>query len=157
MIREVLRESWAQSPAQTVGAVLASRLRERRVDECFGERRVGEAALELTQALPLVEGVAGEVDETDHVVGRAGDGDHGTAVRVTDEQDRALDVGDHGRDVFGIAGEAAVGHGGHADGEPVGEQLGNEGGEAGGVGERPVDEDDGGLGHGELLGGCHWS
>jgi hypothetical protein len=63
---------------------------------------------------------------------------------VADEDDRAVDLADDRRDVGGVTGQAPVWDRRNDDAEAVGEKLGNEGGEAGRVGEGAVNQDDGG-------------
>nr|WP_254845527.1 hypothetical protein [Microbacterium sp. RURRCA19A] len=80
-----------------VGAVLPSVDGERRVDEVLGQVGVGEAALQLAEALALCQRVARDVDEAHDVVRDAGHGDDGAAVRVplsrTAEVPRSVRIG----------------------------------------------------------------
>ncbi len=71
------------------------------------ELREREAALQLTEALALFGDVGRDVDEADDVLGGAGDGDDRAAVRVSDEDDRAVDLRGHGGDVRGVGGQSA--------------------------------------------------
>jgi hypothetical protein len=92
------------------------------------------------------------VDQRLHIVLHPGDGDHGAAVGVPDEHDGPVDLPDDRGDVGGVAGERQVRDSGCDDRDLVGEQLGDHPGEAGGIGERAVDENDGGsrIGHGQV-------
>jgi hypothetical protein len=67
---------------------------------------------------------------------------------VADEDDRPVDLADDGRDVGGVTGKVPVRYGRDNHRQAIGEQLGNDGGEARGVGESAVNEDDGGRGVG---------
>ena len=125
-----------------VGRAVAARDGLQRV----AERAAGEDRRQLEAALAGQRGERGDVDEPDDLAGVGVDVRHdGAAVRVGDEDDRALDRADHVTDGSGVGGEAAqrIGDGGH--GIPRVEQRIDDLIPARGLGEGAVDEDDGGA------------
>ncbi len=119
--------------------------RVRRVDEVGRKVRVGEPALELTEALALVERVRRDVHKAHNVLGDTGDGDDRSTVRVTGEEDRAVDLLNEVTNVGGVGDQAAVEHGRHQHGVAVFEEAKCDRRPAAGVGKRTVDKDDGGF------------
>src|SRR4051794_4549520 len=110
--------------------------------------------VQVGQVLALVRSKAGDVDEPDYVVGRAGGGDDGAAIGVSDQQNRSVDFLDHAFEVLAVAaGQPAqrVRRGDHRG--LFAEKLVVKTTEARCVSKRAVDEDDGGIGisHGDYL------
>ncbi len=110
------------------------------------------------ERLALVGRERGDVDEADDVVDlRHGVGDDRAAVGVADGEHLARDLRDRAGDVGGVDGQAAQRVDDRADLDARGEQPLGDGGPGAGVGERAVDEDDGGggvcvrVGHAERL------
>jgi hypothetical protein len=62
-----------------------------------------ELGLEVGQVLALVGSETGDVHEADDIIGRAGRPDDRTAVGMGDQQDRTVDLGDHGLEVLAVA------------------------------------------------------
>src|SRR5262249_42512955 len=103
---------------------------------------------QVGQVLALVRSKARYVDETDHVVGRAGGGDDRPAVGVTDEQDRSVDLVDHPLEGVAVAAGQSAQRIRRRDHRHVfAEQLVVQTAKAGCVSERAVDENNGGISH----------
>jgi hypothetical protein len=103
--------------------------------------RRGELGLEVGQVLALVRSEAGDVDEADDVVGRAGRCDDRTAVGVTDQQDRPVDLVNHSLEVLTVAAAEAAQRVRRSDDCHVfAEELVVQTAKAGCVSERAVDE-----------------
>ena len=65
--------------------------------------RRGEPGLKVGQVLALVRSETGDVDEADNVVSRAGRRDDRTTLRMTNQQDRPVDLINHGLNVLTVA------------------------------------------------------
>ena len=133
-----------------VGRSVAPRHRPRRL---LAEHAAREHARELEAVLTGLWGESIGVDEPDDLAGVGGDvGDHHAAVGVGGEHDGPVDRADDVRDGGGVRGEAAQRVGGGDHRMSGVEQRIDDGVPARGLGERAVDENDGGL-HGKLLSG----
>jgi hypothetical protein len=82
---------------------LVAAFRELVLDDVGDDPGRRELGLEVGQVLALVGSETGDVDEADDVVGRAGRGDDGAAVGVTDQQNRPVDLPYHSPGVLTVA------------------------------------------------------
>jgi hypothetical protein len=85
-------DSWKPSGA-SVNSLLP--FRQLVLHDVGDDPRRWELGLEVGQVLTLVRSETGDVDEADDVVSVAGRRDDRSAIRMTDEQDRPVDLGDH--------------------------------------------------------------
>src|SRR6478609_4730226 len=107
-----------------------------------------ELGLQVGQVLALVRSKPGDVDETDHIVSRAGRGDDRTPVGMTDQQDRPADLTDHALEVLAVAACQTAQRIRRSDDRYVfAEKLVVQAAKAGRVSERAMDENDSGIRH----------
>ena len=127
---------------------LAAAFRQLVLHDVGDDPRRGELGLEVGQVLALVRSEPGDADEADDVVGRAGRRDDRTAVGVTDEQDRPVDLIDDALELLGVAAAQTAQRVRRSDDRHVfAEELVIQAAKAGCVSKRAVDEDNGGISH----------
>ena len=104
------------------------------------------------EVLALVRRESRDVDEADHVVGRASRGDDRTPVRMTDEQDRPVDLTEHALEVLPITATETSQRIRRSDDRHVfAQKLVVQAAKTGRVSKRAVDENNGGTGHCDYL------
>jgi hypothetical protein len=116
------------------------------------EQTVPRADGDRTQHLALVGGECGDEDEATDVAGHGGGvGDDRTAVGVTDQQNGAVDLVQHRREVGRVGGQAPQRDRRRDNGLAALLQQLDDSGPTGGVGERTVHQHDGDAAGGRLL------